>query len=176
MKQATICTSANHVENLAQHKEKWHQRSHVKTMLHVLLSWKKWYMKGDKIKHILPKLFFTHDLQKNGDINVQQVCSRENLEDLATNPLTRKTFEQLVNKIELPGKVFNEIGDNVLKNDVLFSFTRFLSHMIFSNKVLTRYIFKLMGIQGRVLWIIFCGCHYLPLSLFVYIFICIYLL
>ena len=108
-------------------------------------------MKGDKIKHILPKLFFTHDLQKNGDINVQQVCSRENLEDLATNPLTRKTFEQLVNKIELPGKVFNEIGDNVLKNDVLFSFTRFLSHMIFSNKVLTRYIFKLMGIQGRVL-------------------------
>ncbi|GKC64253.1 hypothetical protein Tco_1096851 [Tanacetum coccineum] len=28
------------------------------------------YIKGDKTKHILPKFFFTHDLQKSGDIIV----------------------------------------------------------------------------------------------------------
>jgi len=58
------------------------------------------YIKGDRTNHILPKFFFTSDLQKNGNINVQQVCSRENLEDLFTNSLPRKTFEQLAHKIE----------------------------------------------------------------------------
>jgi len=29
---------------------------------------KEWYIKGDRTKHILPKFFFTHDLQRNGDI------------------------------------------------------------------------------------------------------------
>ena len=28
------------------------------------------FIKGDRTKHISPKLFFTHDLQKNGDIDV----------------------------------------------------------------------------------------------------------
>ena len=28
------------------------------------------YIKGDRIKHISPKLFYTHGLQKNGDINI----------------------------------------------------------------------------------------------------------
>ncbi|GKE34190.1 hypothetical protein Tco_1453512, partial [Tanacetum coccineum] len=28
------------------------------------------YIKGDKTNHVLPKFFFTHDLQKNGDIIV----------------------------------------------------------------------------------------------------------
>jgi len=57
------------------------------------------YIKGDRTKHILPKFFFTHDLQKNGDINVQQVHSCEKLAHLFTNLLPRKTFAQLVNKI-----------------------------------------------------------------------------
>ena len=30
------------------------------------------YIKGDRIKHISPKLFFMHELQKNGDIDVHQ--------------------------------------------------------------------------------------------------------
>ena len=108
-------------------------------------------IKGYRIKHILPKFFFTHDLQKNGDINVQQVCLCENLAYLFTKSLPRKTFEQLIHKIQLshlkdnclhewrnkyvmhsfsfphgfgplgfPEKVLNEVGDNVLKNDVLF--------------------------------------------------------
>ena len=29
------------------------------------------YIKGDRIKHILPKFFYTHELQNNGEINVQ---------------------------------------------------------------------------------------------------------
>ena len=29
------------------------------------------YIKGDQTKYISPKFFFTHDLQKNGDINIQ---------------------------------------------------------------------------------------------------------
>lgn len=29
------------------------------------------YIKGDKTMHISPKFFFTHDLQRNGDIDVQ---------------------------------------------------------------------------------------------------------
>jgi len=57
-------------------------------------------IKGDKTKYILPKFFFTHDLQKNGDIDVQQVCSHENLEYFFTKSLPRKTFEQLTHKIE----------------------------------------------------------------------------
>ncbi|GJU85429.1 retrovirus-related pol polyprotein from transposon TNT 1-94 [Tanacetum coccineum] len=31
------------------------------------------YIKGDKTNHILPKFFFTHDLQKSGDIIIQKV-------------------------------------------------------------------------------------------------------
>nr|GEW78029.1 retrovirus-related Pol polyprotein from transposon TNT 1-94 [Tanacetum cinerariifolium] len=35
-------------------------------------------------KHILSKFFFTHDLQKNADIIIQQVRSSDNLMDLFT--------------------------------------------------------------------------------------------
>lgn len=33
------------------------------------------YIKGDRTKHIFPKFFFTHDLQKTGEVQVQQVRS-----------------------------------------------------------------------------------------------------
>nr|KYP58720.1 Retrovirus-related Pol polyprotein from transposon TNT 1-94 [Cajanus cajan] len=59
------------------------------------------YIKGDRTKHILPKFFFTHDLQRNGDINVQQVRSSDNLADLFTKSLLRIFFEQLIHKIGL---------------------------------------------------------------------------
>lgn len=32
------------------------------------------YIKRDRTKHISPKFFSTHDLQKSGDINIQQTC------------------------------------------------------------------------------------------------------
>ncbi|GJX51334.1 hypothetical protein Tco_0278179 [Tanacetum coccineum] len=54
------------------------------------------YIKGDKTKHILPKFFFTHDLQKSGDIIVQKVRSSDNQADLFTKALPTITFKKLV--------------------------------------------------------------------------------
>jgi len=62
---------------------------------------KEGYIKGDRTKHILPKKKFTHDLQRNGDIEIQKIRSCENLVDLFTKSLPRRTFEQLVHKIGL---------------------------------------------------------------------------
>jgi len=62
---------------------------------------KKGYFKGDITKHILPKFFFTHDLQRNSDVEIQKICSYENLAYLFTKSLPRRTFEQLVHKIGL---------------------------------------------------------------------------
>nr|KYP39682.1 Retrovirus-related Pol polyprotein from transposon TNT 1-94 [Cajanus cajan] len=59
------------------------------------------YIKGDRMKHILPKLFFTHDLQRNGDINFQKFRSSDNLANLFTKSLPRKVFEQIIHKIGL---------------------------------------------------------------------------
>ena len=39
------------------------------------------YINGDRTKHISPKFFYTHELQKNGDIDVQQIRSCDNLAD-----------------------------------------------------------------------------------------------
>ena len=60
---------------------------------------KEGYIKGDRTKHISPKLFFTHDLQKTGDINIQQIRSSDNLADLFTKALPTATFEKLVRNI-----------------------------------------------------------------------------
>ena len=55
------------------------------------------YIKGDRTKHISPKFFYTHDLQKSGDIDVQQIRSSDNLADLFTKALPTATFKKLVN-------------------------------------------------------------------------------
>ncbi|XP_021839035.2 uncharacterized protein [Spinacia oleracea] len=59
------------------------------------------YIKGDKTKHILPKFFFTHELQKNGDVQVLQNRSSENLTDLFTKAIPTATFKKLVYYIGL---------------------------------------------------------------------------
>lgn len=46
-----------------------------------------WYIKQDRIKHISPKLFFTHDFQKNDDIDLQHIDWNNNLTDLLTKTL-----------------------------------------------------------------------------------------
>jgi hypothetical protein len=53
------------------------------------------YIKGDRTNHISPKFFFIHDLEKCGDIDVQQICSKDNLADLFTKVLPTTTFEGL---------------------------------------------------------------------------------
>ena len=57
------------------------------------------YIKGDRAKHISPKFFFTHDIEKKGEINVQRIRSVDNLADLFTKALPTSTFEKLVSKI-----------------------------------------------------------------------------
>jgi len=60
---------------------------------------KEGFIKGDRTKHISPKLFYTHDLQKNGDIDVQQIHSSDNPADLFTKSLSTSTLEKMVYKI-----------------------------------------------------------------------------
>ena len=57
---------------------------------------RKGYIKGDRMKHISSEFFYTHELQKNGDINVKQVKSSDSLIDLFTKSLSASTFCKLV--------------------------------------------------------------------------------
>ena len=54
------------------------------------------YIKGDRTKHILPKFFYTHELQESQQIDVKQIQSINNLADLFTESLLTLTFEKLV--------------------------------------------------------------------------------
>ena len=56
-------------------------------------------IKGDITKHISPKFFYTHELQKSGEIDVQQIRSIDNLAYLFTKSLTTSTFKKLIHKI-----------------------------------------------------------------------------
>ena len=62
---------------------------------------KEGYIKGDRTKHISPKFFFTHGLQKNGNIDIQQIRSCDNLADLFTKALPTAPFEKLIYSIGL---------------------------------------------------------------------------
>ncbi|GJT16005.1 retrovirus-related pol polyprotein from transposon TNT 1-94 [Tanacetum coccineum] len=93
------------------------------------------YIKGDKTKHILPKFFFTHDLQKSGDIIVQKVHSSDNQADLSTKALPTTTFKKLVhdtgmrrlNQLKklisqngatiLSGSTFSPVLDDIILSD-----------------------------------------------------------
>nr|AAS79613.1 putative copia-like polyprotein [Ipomoea trifida] len=57
------------------------------------------YVKGGLTKHIAPKFFYPHELQKSGEILIEKVRSSENLADLFTKSLPTSTFEKFVYKI-----------------------------------------------------------------------------
>ena len=54
------------------------------------------YIKGDKIKHISPKFFYTHELQENRQVDVKQIHFADNLANLFTKSLPISTFEKLI--------------------------------------------------------------------------------
>uniref|UniRef100_A0A5B7AVP6 Copia protein n=1 Tax=Davidia involucrata TaxID=16924 RepID=A0A5B7AVP6_DAVIN len=56
------------------------------------------YIKGDRTKHISPKFFYTHELQKSGNIAVQQIRSSNNVADLFTKALPTTSFKKQINK------------------------------------------------------------------------------
>jgi hypothetical protein len=60
---------------------------------------KEGYIKGDRTKHISLEFFSTHDLQKNGLINICQIRSSDNLAGLLTASLPRNIFEPVSHKI-----------------------------------------------------------------------------
>nr|GEY37544.1 retrovirus-related Pol polyprotein from transposon TNT 1-94 [Tanacetum cinerariifolium] len=118
VKQTMSATSSNHAKILAIHEASrkcvWLRNviQHIRkscgisssqeapTIVHkdnvaCIAQLKDGYIKCDRTKHILPKFFFTHDLQKSGDIIVQQICSSDNLADLFTKALTTATFKKL---------------------------------------------------------------------------------
>ena len=57
------------------------------------------YIKEDRTKHISPKFFCTHELQKSGEIDVQQMRLSDNLAYLFTKLLSTSTFKKLIHKI-----------------------------------------------------------------------------
>ena len=120
VKQTMVATSSNHLEILAMHeasKECVWLRSmiqHIRescglssiknnpTILYednVACTAQIRYIKGDQTKHISPKFFYTHELQNDGEIDVQQIRSNDNLVDLFTKVLSSATFKKLVRQV-----------------------------------------------------------------------------
>ncbi|GKE25552.1 hypothetical protein Tco_1440936 [Tanacetum coccineum] len=97
-------TSSNQAKILAIHEAS--QECEAPTAVHednatCIAQLKGGYIKVNKTNHILPKFFFTHDLQKSGDIIVQKVRSSDNQEDLFTKALATTTFKKLVHDTEM---------------------------------------------------------------------------
>ncbi|KAL0665012.1 hypothetical protein Bca4012_101850 [Brassica carinata] len=117
MKQTIAATSSNHSEILAIHEASrecvWlrSMTQHIRsdcgmsegkepTVMYednevCIAQLKDGYIKGDRTKHILPKSFFTHELQKAGEVQVVQVRSSDNSAELFTKSLPTCTFRKL---------------------------------------------------------------------------------
>jgi hypothetical protein len=54
------------------------------------------YIKSNTTKYIIPKLFYPHELQKNGEIEILQTKSCDNLADLFTKSLPYSSFSKCV--------------------------------------------------------------------------------
>ena len=60
---------------------------------------KEGYIKGDRTKHISPNLFYAHDLQHIGDIDIQKFIQVIIWLICSIKALPSSTFEKLVYKI-----------------------------------------------------------------------------
>jgi len=91
------------------------------------------YIKSNMTKHIIPKLFYLHELQKNGEIEILQTKSCDNLADLFTKSLPYSKFREYVEGIGM-----RRLRDlyNLYKHHItLFSLYKFYSSRVFSYKV-----------------------------------------
>ena len=57
------------------------------------------YIKSNITKHIAPKLFYPHELQQNGEINILRIKSNDNYADLFTKSLPTTTFQKYIHGI-----------------------------------------------------------------------------
>ncbi|KAK9150854.1 hypothetical protein Syun_009163 [Stephania yunnanensis] len=124
VKQTMVATSSNHSEVLAIHEASrecvWLRNmiEHIQescglpsikdspTILYednaaCIAQLSEGFIKGDRTKHISPKFFYAHELQKNGEIDVKQIRSSDNLADLFTKALPTTTFKRLTYGIGL---------------------------------------------------------------------------
>ena len=122
VKQTMVATFSNHLEILAmdeasrecvwlrsmiQHIRESYGLSSIKnnpTILYednvaCIAQIKGGYIKGDRTKHISPKFLYTHELQKDSEIDVQQIRSNDYLADLFTKALPSTTFKKLVRQV-----------------------------------------------------------------------------
>ncbi|KAL6346241.1 hypothetical protein AAG906_033037 [Vitis piasezkii] len=95
VKQTMVATSSNHSEILAIHEASRECIYNVPCIAQITRG----YIKGDRTKHISPKFFYTHELQKSGEIDVQQIRSSDNLAYLFTKSLPTSTFKKLIHRI-----------------------------------------------------------------------------
>ena len=65
-------------------------------ILYALHKLKKNSFKGDKIKHIFPKFFYIHQLQKSNQNAIQRVRSSDNLVYLFINTLSIAILKKLI--------------------------------------------------------------------------------
>ncbi|XP_033147239.1 uncharacterized protein LOC103868417 [Brassica rapa] len=121
MKQTIAATSSNHSEILAMHEASrecvWlrYMTQHIRsdsgmvedngpTIIYednaaCIAQLKDGYIKGDRTKHVLPKFFFTHELQKAKEVSITQIRSSENSAYLFTKSLPTSTFRKLTQQI-----------------------------------------------------------------------------
>ena len=57
------------------------------------------YIKNNMTKHISPKFFYTHEVQKQGEVNILKVQSCNNVADLFTKSLLATTFRKCIHNI-----------------------------------------------------------------------------
>ena len=57
------------------------------------------YIKSNITKHIAPKLFYPHPLKQNGEIDILQIKSCDNLADLFTKSLPTSIFQKFIRGI-----------------------------------------------------------------------------
>jgi hypothetical protein len=120
-KQALVATSTNHSEIIAMYEAArecvWLRRmtSHIlkscglnvinnPTIIYednaaCVAQMQMGYVKSNLTKHIAPKFFYPHELQKSGEVNILHTKSCENLADLFTKSLPAPSFLRCVHGI-----------------------------------------------------------------------------
>ena len=99
-------------------------------------------IKGDRTKHIFQQFFYTNELQKSGEIDVQQRLSSGNIVDLFTKSLPTLRFKKLIYKIGM--RQLKDIDDEC-KTHLRFDF---ISHAILS--ILYPYSCKTHNISSKL--------------------------
>ena len=114
------------------------------------------YIKRNMTKYIAPKLFFPHELQQSGHINVKQIKSCDNLADLFTKSLPTTSFEKCVRGIGMRRlRELQDSGGVSLKKLTMFTlhwtlfFYEFFSYKVYIETMLTwAYVLSLVFPTG----------------------------